>query len=287
MPTIPVSVIVTTKNEEDNIAACLNSLRDFDEVIVVDSASKDRTKKISEELGVSVYNFCWNGLYPKKRQWCLDYISTKHDRIFFVDADEVLSADLCAEIAALDWSCAGYFVQGQYRFDGRLLQHGLRNNKLVLFDKTIIGFPVVDDLGLVGMGEMEGHYQPVCKRGFEGARLGQVKAPLVHAAFEDRHKWQARHERYAQWEAGMNARNAWPKDPVVSRERLKRIFRVLPFRGIAAFVQSYIWKLGFLDGAAGFKFAASRAQYYAMILAASKARDSSRETTTGKPEPQL
>jgi glycosyltransferase involved in cell wall biosynthesis len=287
MSAIPVSVIVTTKNEEDNIATCLNSLRDFDEVIVVDSDSNDRTKDIAEQRGASVYNFRWNGLYPKKRQWCIDYVSTKHDRIFFVDADEVLSVKLCEEIAVLDWSCAGYFVQGQYRFDGRLLQHGLRNNKLVLFDKTIIEFPVVDDLGIHGMGEMEGHYQPVCKRGFEGARLGQIKTPLVHAAFEDRNKWQARHERYAEWEAGMNARNAWPKDPVAGRERLKRLFRALPFRGVAAFVQSYIWKLGFLDGAAGFKFAICRAQYYAMISAASKARGNSHGTTTGKPEPQL
>ncbi len=49
------------------------------------------------------------------------------------------------------------------------------------------------------------------------------------------------------------------------REVLKTIFRKLPFRGEVAFIHSYIYKLGFLDGRVGFVFARSRHAYYRVV----------------------
>ncbi|MEZ5814472.1 MAG: glycosyltransferase family 2 protein [Alphaproteobacteria bacterium] len=281
MDKIPVSVIVTTKNEEGRIGACLAALQAFDDVWVVDSNSEDRTREIARAYGARVEDFEWNGAYPKKRGWCLDHLDLKYERVFFVDADEVVPGALVDEIAALNWACAGYFVSGQYVFEGRQLRHGLRNNKLVLFDRRKVAFPVVDDLGIEGMGEMEGHYQPVLKG---TGKLGQLQTPLVHQAYEDGPSWEARHFRYAHWEAGMNAQDAWPEDPVKWRQRLKRVFRALPFRGGAAFVHCYVFKLGFLDGWAGYRFARSRARYYRMILDASKARGRFGGVSTQAPE---
>ena len=74
-----------------------------------------------------------------------------------------------------------------------------------------------------------------------------------------------RHEKYAQWEAGMNRRNAWPFDPDPRREKMKRFFRAAPFRPLIAFTHSYIIKKGFLDGKPGYDFARSRAEYYRMV----------------------
>ncbi len=287
MPKIPVSVIVTTRNEEENIAACLQCLSRFDDVIVVDSASSDQTKQIAAQHGAVVHDFQWNGGYPKKRQWCLDNIASKHDRIFFVDADERVPDALAEEIAALDWSCAGYFVQGRYVFDGRVLRHGLCNNKLVLIDKTKIEFPVVDDLSFDGMGEMEGHYQPVLNAQHTDEKIGQLKTPMIHQAYETTQVWEARHQRYARWEALMNVGQAWPKDPLPARQFLKQLFRALSFRGVAAFIHCYVFKFGFLDGAAGYRFACSRARYYRMISNASKALVQRREASTRRPEAQL
>ncbi len=67
----------------------------------------------------------------------------------------------------------------------------------------------------------------------------------------------------------MNARRAWPRDPVAVREVLKRVFRGLPGRGAMAFTHSYVFRLGFLDGRAGFSLARDRWRYYRMIAAAS------------------
>lgn len=259
---IPVSVIVVTKNEEANIGRCLAALGDFSEVVVVDSGSDDRTQEIALAAGARVVNFAWNGHYPKKRQWCLDTLALKHDWVFFVDADEVVTPELAREMAALDFARAGYFVKGLYVREGRVLRYGLRNNKLALLDRRRVHFPVVDDLDLPGMGEIEGHYQPVPKA---RERVGQLRAPLLHHAYQSREAWRERHERYAKWERGMNAKQAWPDDPAAARRVLKRIFRALPLRGAAAFFHSYIIKLGFLDGGAGLKFAADRYYYYNLV----------------------
>lgn len=263
--TSQISVIVVVRNEAHRLRRCLAALSSFAEVWVVDSASTDDTARIAKECGAKICAYEWNGAYPKKRQWCLDHLALAHERVFFVDADEIVTPALVREIAALDWFAAGYFVKGFYTFDGKLLRHGLHNNKLALFDRRMIGFPVVDDLGLEGMGEIEGHYQPVLKPEYAGMKIGQLRQPLIHEACEDMDGWERRHLRYACWEAGMNARGAWPEDPVPRRAALKRFFRVLAFRGALAFLHSYVLRLGFLDGRAGYEFAKSRARYYRMI----------------------
>ncbi len=171
-------------------------------------------------------------------------------------------------------ACAGYFIRGRYVIDGRTVRFGLCNNKLALFDRRRMGFPVVNDLDLPGMGEIEGHYQPVRKPGFESTRTGQLRAPLLHCAGDDRAAWLDRHRRYAAWEVGMNRRNAWPADPAGKRQMLKRLFRAAPRRDILAFLHSFILKWGFLDGRRGFILARDRGLYYRMIASCRrKARD--------------
>jgi glycosyltransferase involved in cell wall biosynthesis len=262
---IPVSVIVTTYNEGQNLTRCLSALKGFDEIIIVDSNSADKTKDIAVAHGARIENFTWNKKYPKKRQYCLENIQTKHDYIFFVDGDEEVTPELVVAIRGLNFITAGYFVKGQYIWRGKILKHGLQNNKLVLFDRNKIEFPVVDDLNIEGMGEMEGHYQPVLKSDHHGAKLEQINYALLHFAYEDAEEWLARHRRYAKWEAAMIRRNAYPKDPIWLREKLKFIFRRMPARGIIAFCHSYFWKCGFMDGHAGYEFAKSRAHYYSLV----------------------
>lgn len=268
MDKIPVSILITTLNEAENLPRCLAALENFDEVIVIDSGSRDGTVEIARSFGAQVVDYKWNEKYPKKRQYCLDHLNLKHDFIFFVDADEVLTPQLAYEIAALDFSAAGYFIKGRYVWKGKALRFGLQNNKLALFDRRKIEFPVVEDLDIFGMGEVEGHYQPVLKKECRGEKIGQLQTSLLHYAYEDEADWAARHERYARWEAQMIRRNAYPQDPSVFRQRLKRIFRALPFRGLIGFIHSYFLKFGILDGVAGFEFARSRFIYYRLVSAA-------------------
>lgn len=269
---LPISVIIATKDEAENLPRCLSALEAFDQIIVVDSASQDNTVEIAQNAGCLTLPFIWNGQYPKKRQFCLDYLSAyiRHDWVFFVDADEVITQQLIDELRQIGYhdqavETAGYFIRGRYLWQGKPLRFGLQNNKLALLNRRDMEFPVIDDLDIhPGMGEMEGHYQPVLKKHASARRIGQIKAPLLHEACNNLEKWHERHQRYAHWEDEMDKRQAWPTENHPTRQKLKTLFRALPpwAKALSAFCHSYIFKLGLLDGKAGLTFAALRAQYY-------------------------
>src|SRR5579864_7612610 len=96
--TLPVSVIVATRNEERNLPRCLESLLGAGEVYVIDSQSTDPTVEIADSYGAHVVQFHYQGGWPKKRQWAMDSLPLSHDWIFLVDADEALTAELASEI---------------------------------------------------------------------------------------------------------------------------------------------------------------------------------------------
>ncbi|MFA5592622.1 MAG: glycosyltransferase family 2 protein [Micavibrio sp.] len=265
---IPVSVIVVTRNEERNIARCLAALEGFDEIIIVDSHSTDRTAAIARSFGVPVIPFAWNGRYPKKRQWCLENVKTRHDYIFFLDADEEMTPALREEMAGCDYAHDGYFVKAAYVLGGRVARFGLKNKKLCLFDRRKFSFPAPDDLGARGLGEIEGHYQPVPSMG--AVSIGSFSQVLLHHAMEDMEAWKKRHQSYAAWEAVMREKKAHPDDVTLSRRMMKRMFLSLPsLQPMAAFLHSYIALGGVLDGGNGFRLARSRYDYYRSIASAS------------------
>lgn len=93
---IPVSVFIITQNEEQHIARVLKSCQEFDEVIVVDSGSTDKTKQIAESLGAKVVHNDWPG-YAKQKQYAMSLC--KHDWVLNLDADEELTPEFIESIA--------------------------------------------------------------------------------------------------------------------------------------------------------------------------------------------
>lgn len=263
---IPVSVIVMTRNEAVNLPACLDALGRFAEVFVVDSHSTDGTPAMARERGARVVPYRWDGRYPKKKQWCLDRLPFAFDWVFFVDADERPTPPLVEEIARLIAGGprrAGYFVPGRPVFLGRRLRFGEGTCKLALLDRRRARFPVLDDLDVPGMGEVEGHYQPVV----DGA-VGRLRQPLLHADGRPLTAWFERHNGYSDWEAvlrsdGRHRRTIDGEEPL--RRCLKRLFDRLPLRPLAVFLYGYVLRLGFLDGLDGLHHAVARAFYYWQI----------------------
>lgn len=92
---IPVSVFIIAQNEEQHIARVINSCKDFDEVIVVDSGSTDHTKNIAESLGAKVVHNDWPG-YAKQKQYAMSLC--KHEWVLNLDADEELTSEFIQEI---------------------------------------------------------------------------------------------------------------------------------------------------------------------------------------------
>lgn len=263
---IPISVIVMTKNEEGNIAKCLRSVTEFDEIFVVDSSSTDRTCTIAKEMGSRVVPFHWNGRYPKKKQWCIDNLPFTHDWVLYVDADEEVTPRLAEElrmIMATGPTHAGYVVGYDYVFLGHVLKHGHRVYKLVLFDRRKGRFFDYDDLDAVNMWEVEGHYQPKV----EGS-VGMLWNRMLHNDHVSLFHYFERHNRYSDWEAVLQAKGSLSRSEESQpgmRHVLKRMFAALPCKGLIAFTHSFVLKLGFLDGRGGFHFALARAFYYWQI----------------------
>ncbi|MEK7774594.1 MAG: tetratricopeptide repeat protein [Candidatus Zixiibacteriota bacterium] len=89
-PTISACMIV--KNEEEMLAGCLESIRDWvDEIIVVDTGSSDRTVAIAESFNAKVFHQPWEGDFSKHRNYSLEQATSEW--VFIIDADERFCAD--------------------------------------------------------------------------------------------------------------------------------------------------------------------------------------------------
>lgn len=126
---IPVSVVIVTHNEESNIEAALRSAADFDEIIVVDSFSTDRTVEICKKYTDRIYQHEWPG-YAKQKQRAVDYAVSPW--VLILDADERITPELKKEISekitphssSLPFlSCDGFYIQRKNFFLGRWIRH--------------------------------------------------------------------------------------------------------------------------------------------------------------------
>lgn len=265
MAKIPITAMIQTKNEAPSIVRCIRNLDAFSEVVVVDSDSTDGTPDLAAASGARVVNFTWDGQYPKKKQWQLDNVVTENDWILFVDADEMPSAALVRELAAAgprlaDPSAAAADIRLLYQFSGRYLRFGHRVVKRALVRRGRVSFPVVDDLNYPGMGELEGHYQPVADGG-----VLSLRSRMIHDDTDPVRTWFDRHNRYSDWEAHLRIEKEVRATVAADRSRQGRIFDQVPYKPLVFFAYSYLVRLGFLDGRAGFDYALALAGYYWQI----------------------
>ncbi|WP_445145284.1 glycosyltransferase family 2 protein [Dyella sp. Tek66A03] len=95
MPTLPVTLVVITYNEANNIARCLDSVPFAAEKVVIDSGSTDDTVAIAQAHGARVVHHAWLGFGPQR-----NFATTQcsHEWILALDADEYLTPALCAEL---------------------------------------------------------------------------------------------------------------------------------------------------------------------------------------------
>jgi glycosyltransferase involved in cell wall biosynthesis len=257
---LPLVVVIPTRNEAENIARTVSSVIDHVQaVVVVDSHSTDGTREIAAKLGAEVVQYTWDGGYPKKKQWCLDRVHPEIVWLLFLDGDETPSPELLKELrevfAAGPPRVAAFDIPLGYWFAGRRLRHGYTIVKRALMDRTRCRFPEVGDLDAPGMGEQEGHYQPVAE---SAARL---RSPIEHEDLDPVRTWFERHNRYSDWEAWLELRPAVKEEIRQAKTRQGRIFHRAPFKPLLSFGYAYVLKRGFLDGRAGLDYALAMSFY--------------------------
>ena len=130
---IKVSVIILTQNEEDNIKYTLDSVTPyFDQIIVVDSFSKDSTVDIIKSFEkVELYQNLFIS-WADQRNWIISNADIKNEYIFFVDADELVTKDFYLELSKLlkPGSPDQIYVSFDYVFMGKKIKYSYGHPKI-------------------------------------------------------------------------------------------------------------------------------------------------------------
>lgn len=226
----PISAIVTTFNEETNIAGCIESLQWCDEILVVDSFSADRTPEIARSYdNVRFLQRTYFGSASQKN-WAMDHVS--HEWILIFDADERCTPALQREIEDL---LAGgpehdaYTINRRaYFLDKRIRFSGWQNDRVVrLVRRGTARYPnrrVHADMDTLGPA-------PVLRQSME------------HYMVESLNEYIPRIMKYSVW----GAAQMW-------RDGRKAGYPEVFGRSIWRFFRTYFVQLGILDGMHGLVF---------------------------------
>lgn len=258
------SVLILTYNEEINIAQCLYSLKECDDIVVIDSNSTDRTVDIAKDYPNVRIVFRSFDNFAHQRNFALDNISFSNKWILHLDADEVVDFSFIEECNFL----ANKDEKSAYLVPSKLIL----NNKWVKFSS---GYPTYQ-MRFMKIGEIRfvqvGHGQ----RESESIRgIGYMKSPYIHYNFSKGFTdWFEKHNRYSSMEAiavinemktKYGFKDVFSMDPTTRRCAQKAITFRLPFRPLIVFFAFYILRRGFLDGKSGYTFCRLRKTYEWMI----------------------
>lgn len=229
-----LSVILIARNEAANIRACLESVAFADEIIVVDSGSRDDTVTIARAMGAKVYEHDWPGFGPQKNR-ALTYATG--DWIFSIDADERVTPQLRAELeqAMREAQAEGYYCPRLSQFCGTFIHHS--------------GWYPDYVLRLFKRGK--GHFSDslVHENVQLAGRSAKLKLPLLHYSYRDRADIERKVADYS--DAAARQMHAAGK-------------RTGPLRaGFSAgwaFLRTWVFRLGVLDGCAGWGIAVMNAR---------------------------
>ena len=139
-----VTIVILTKNEEENLPLCLESVKGFAKrCVVIDSGSTDRTKEIALEYGADFYENPFVN-YATQFNWGLDHTNITTKWTFRLDADERLTPALCKELCELmevhsDDEVNGISMQAWMFFMGKKLSHHKHAKRKLMLFKTGIG----------------------------------------------------------------------------------------------------------------------------------------------------
>lgn len=268
-----ISILIYTKNEQQDLPDCLQSVSWSDDIHVYDSMSTDDTIPISQQFGATLTqrsycesNLAFGGNEAAHRNWGLQNIPFKYEWVYHIDADERVTPELADAMCKAVSDPKGYAAFRMRRRDYLMdtwLKHvtpspfniRLFRPEHVRYERLTNPVSIIDG----PIGEIDAHFDhfPFSKG-------------ITH--------WFDKHNKYSSFEAGQIFKNQkmganfsiwhafFSRDRNERRYHQKELYYRLPFRPVVMFVLLYIAKRGFLDGKAGLTFALLRSIYEYMIV---------------------
>jgi glycosyltransferase involved in cell wall biosynthesis len=232
-----LSLCIITRDEEENLPRCLDSVPFADQIVVLDSGSTDRTCEIARERGAEVHVEEFRGHVAQKNR---AVELARHPWVLCLDADEELSAELAREIEQVlesgEDEVAGYELPRKTEYLGAFIEHSgwWPEYRLRLFDSA--------------RGAWRGR-DPHDRVELEGL-VRRLAGPLYHYNYRD-----LRHH--------LEKVNAYTTTMAEGLFREGRRFRLADalLRPPGRFLRMYVLRRGFLDGWRGFLLASIAAFY--------------------------
>jgi len=229
----PVSVVIITFNEEHNIARCLDSVKGIaDEIVIVDSFSKDKTKEICLSYGAKFIENKFEGHIQQKN---FAITQAKYPHILSLDADEALDEKLRNSISEVKKNFVhdGYYMNRLTNYCGKWVHHSgwYPDTKLRLWDSR--------------KGQWAGinpHDKYELTTG--DSNTGKLQGDILHYSYYTVEE----HYKQAEYFADIAAKSFFQMGK-------KATFFKLLINPIAKFLHHYIVHFGFLDGRTGFTIA--------------------------------
>lgn len=258
-----VTILIPVKNEEKNLPGCLENIKAFRNVVIVDSGSTDRTLEIAAEFGREVVQFRWNGQFPKKRNWVLRNYEFKTPWVMFLDADERITEGWLKEaedkLKAASSDVDAFICYYDNWFMGRMLRHGDVMRKTAILRVGRGEYERIEENNWSNL-DMEIH-----EHLHVNGRIDEIKARLEHHDKRSLENYYAKHEEYANWEANRYKALKGDFSKLTDRQKMKYNLIKKWWFGFTYFCACYFLKRGFLDGKAGFVFARGKWRYFANI----------------------
>ena len=234
---IKISAIVITYNEEKNIVRCLDSLLPVaDEILVIDSFSKDGTKKKCQEKGVRFIENAFEG-YSEQKNFGIDLAT--YDFILSIDADEYLSDKLIQSILAVkqNGKHEAYSMNRLSSYGSKWIRHTdwYPDKKLRLWNRKFGRW-----------GGPNPHEKIIFKNSID---VKHLKGDLLHLAYKDSDQLLLKANLYS----SLFAEN--------SRIRIGSSYFKIFYKTIYTFIRNYFIRTGFRAGLAGLQISFANATY--------------------------
>lgn len=264
-----VSVLILTKNEEQDLPGCLASVRWCDDIHVYDSYSNDGTLDIAAAAGATVTQRQFEN-WSAHQNWGLANIPFKHPWVLYIDADERVSVELKQAVLAIDINspnAAFELRRRDFAWNGKWLKHAqVSPYYLRLFRPDKMRYERLVNPLSVPDGPVE-----------------SISGYLDHYPFSKGFKfWIARHLGYADLEAAIRLQDIgsgvefslkkalFSGDFTERRYHQKGLFYKLPGRPLIKWLYMVVWRRAFLDGSAGVTYATLQSIYEYFIVLKTK-----------------